>query len=137
MRKVLSGGSNGGESDGNSIDLSVTTAIAEDIAKGKTAYTADGLVEGTNERWIKKMFDNGFSLNFTSVFIGVPIPGTIEGENRGYIYPPDNDWWLKYEDTENAIRLDNLFKECKALTTGVTTNTPLFVFEYLRQSNIV
>lgn len=51
----------GSESGGSDINLSDATATADDILKGKTAYTASGKVEGTIETW-----DGSFEGNVAS-----------------------------------------------------------------------
>ena len=83
------------------IDISDSTATAEDIRLGKTAYIADGKVIGTAERSLKKLLDakkktyrllDGFKNDST-------------------------DGFIEYADTSNVTDMGNMFYGCSSLTT--------------------
>ena len=83
------------------IDISDSTATAEDIRLGKTAYIADGKVIGTAERSLKKLLD---------------------AKKRAY-YLFDNfkndstDGFIEYADTSNVTDMSSMFNVCSSLTT--------------------
>ena len=83
------------------IDISDSTATAEDIRLGKTAYIADGKVIGTAERSLKKLLD---------------------AKKRAY-YLFDNfkndstDGFIEYADTSNVTNMSSMFNGCSSLTT--------------------
>ena len=83
------------------IDISDSTATAEDIRLGKTAYIADGKVIGTAERSLKKLLDA--KKRAYRLFDGFKNDST--------------DGFIEYADTSNVTDMGEMFSRCSSLTT--------------------
>ena len=106
-------------------DTSDATATAEDIAVGKTAYTADGLVEGTAERSLKKFLDYSRSTymlfydrelyNFDqSIF---QYDDTTNVTNMSYMFNKCYVYAIPLFNTSNVTNMKYMFSECFPITT--------------------
>ena len=89
------------------IDISDSTATAEDIRLGKTAYIADGKVTGTAERSLKKLLDARKKAHYL-----------FDGFKNDSI-----DDFIEYADTSNVTEMANMFNGCLSLTTVPSFDT--------------
>ena len=113
------------------IDISDSTATAEDIRLGKTAYIADGKVIGTAERSLKKLLDakkrayrlfDSFKNDSTDGFIEYADTSNVTDMSTMF-YDCSSLTTVSAFDTSKVNNMDNMFCRCSSLTTVPLFNT--------------
>ena len=113
------------------IDISDSTATAEDIRLGKTAYIADGKVIGTAERSLKKLLDakkktyrllDGFKNDSTDGFIEYADTSNVT-DMASMFYGCSSLTTVSAFDTSNVTNMAIMFNGCSSLTTVPSFNT--------------
>ena len=95
------------------VNISDATANANDILKGKTAYTAYGKVEGTIETYNGEN-ENGAILDD---MLQARVDSNNSCEYLFYYYTGNNVDFIKNLDTSNVTDMNHMFSNCSALTS--------------------